>query len=71
LQFYTAVLAAAADAAAAATATAAAAANDKEDSANVQRNNRRGMAVYMGRDVSKLKNKGGKWKYVVPLFFLS
>lgn len=23
---------------------------------------RRGMAVYVGRDVSKLKNKGGKWK---------
>lgn len=22
------------------------------------------MAAYMGRDVSKLKNKGGKWKYV-------
>jgi hypothetical protein len=25
---------------------------------------RRGIAVYVGRDVSKLKNKGGKWKYV-------
>lgn len=25
---------------------------------------RRGMAIYAGRDVSKLKNKGGKWKYV-------
>jgi hypothetical protein len=24
------------------------------------------MATYMGRDTSKLKNKGGKWKYVVP-----
>ncbi|TKX18624.1 DNA-3-methyladenine glycosylase-like protein [Elsinoe australis] len=24
----------------------------------------RGMAVYMGRDVGKLKNKGGKWKYM-------
>ncbi|KAF2273198.1 DNA glycosylase [Westerdykella ornata] len=24
----------------------------------------RGMAVYMGRDVSKLKSKGGKWKYM-------
>ncbi|KAJ4994229.1 DNA-3-methyladenine glycosylase [Stagonosporopsis vannaccii] len=24
----------------------------------------RGMAAYMGRDVSKLKNKGGKWKYM-------
>ncbi|EMD62700.1 hypothetical protein COCSADRAFT_93648 [Bipolaris sorokiniana ND90Pr] len=24
----------------------------------------RGMAVYAGRDVSKLKNKGGKWKYM-------
>ncbi|KAL6707152.1 3-methyladenine DNA glycosylase [Coniothyrium glycines] len=24
----------------------------------------RGMAVYMGRDVDKLKNKGGKWKYM-------
>jgi len=24
------------------------------------------MAAYMGRDVSKLKNKGGKWKYVPP-----
>jgi hypothetical protein len=22
------------------------------------------MATYMGRDTSKLKNKGGKWKYV-------
>lgn len=22
------------------------------------------MAAYIGRDVSKLKNKGGKWKYV-------
>lgn len=22
------------------------------------------MAVYMGRDVGKLKNKGGKWKYM-------
>lgn len=27
---------------------------------------RRGMAAYVGRDVSKLKNKGGKWKYVPP-----
>lgn len=24
----------------------------------------RGMAAYFGRDVSKLKNKGGKWKYM-------
>lgn len=24
----------------------------------------RGMAAYMGRDVAKLKNKGGKWKYM-------
>jgi hypothetical protein len=24
------------------------------------------MATYMGRDTSKLKNKGGKWKYVFP-----
>jgi len=24
----------------------------------------RGMAVYMGRDVNKLKSKGGKWKYM-------
>ncbi|KAF1834975.1 DNA glycosylase [Decorospora gaudefroyi] len=24
----------------------------------------RGMAVYAGRDVNKLKNKGGKWKYM-------
>ena len=24
----------------------------------------RGMAAYMGRDVGKLKNKGGKWKYM-------
>ncbi|KAF4551641.1 putative HhH-GPD superfamily base excision DNA repair protein [Elsinoe fawcettii] len=24
----------------------------------------RGMAVYKGRDVAKLKNKGGKWKYM-------
>ena len=22
------------------------------------------MATYMGRDVSKLKGKGGKWKYM-------
>jgi DNA-3-methyladenine glycosylase II len=26
--------------------------------------NRRGMAAYVGRDVSKLKAKGGKWKYM-------
>lgn len=25
---------------------------------------RRGMATYMGKDVSKLKAKGGKWKYM-------
>ncbi|KAI1525157.1 DNA-3-methyladenine glycosylase [Pyrenophora tritici-repentis] len=25
---------------------------------------RRGMAVYAGRDVNKLKSKGGKWKYM-------
>ena len=25
---------------------------------------RRGMATYMGRDTSKLKGKGGKWKYM-------
>lgn len=24
----------------------------------------RGMASYVGRDVAKLKNKGGKWKYM-------
>lgn len=24
----------------------------------------RGMAAYMGRDVAKLKGKGGKWKYM-------
>jgi len=24
----------------------------------------RGMAAYMGKDVAKLKNKGGKWKYM-------
>jgi DNA-3-methyladenine glycosylase II len=24
----------------------------------------RGMAIFMGRDVSQLKNKGGKWKYM-------
>jgi 3-methyladenine DNA glycosylase/8-oxoguanine DNA glycosylase len=24
----------------------------------------RGMAAYQGRDVAKLKNKGGKWKYM-------
>jgi DNA-3-methyladenine glycosylase II len=24
----------------------------------------RGMAAYVGKDVSKLKNKGGKWKYM-------
>jgi DNA-3-methyladenine glycosylase II len=24
---------------------------------------RRGIAVYQGKDVAKLKNKGGKWKY--------
>jgi hypothetical protein len=30
------------------------------------------MAAYMGRDVSKLKNKGGKWKYVpLPRLALS
>jgi hypothetical protein len=30
------------------------------------------MAAYMGRDVSKLKNKGGKWKYVgLPFVLLS
>jgi hypothetical protein len=29
---------------------------------------RRGMAVYAGRDVNKLKNKGGKWKYVPHSF---
>ena len=28
---------------------------------------RRGMAVYAGRDVNKLKSKGGKWKYVISL----
>ena len=25
---------------------------------------RRGMAAYMGKDVAKLKAKGGKWKYM-------
>ena len=24
----------------------------------------RGMAVYVGKDVNKLRNKGGKWKYM-------
>jgi len=24
---------------------------------------RRGVAVYLGKDVAKLKSKGGKWKY--------
>lgn len=24
---------------------------------------RRGVAVYLGRDIAKLKSKGGKWKY--------
>lgn len=24
---------------------------------------RRGIAVYLGKDVAKLKSKGGKWKY--------
>ena len=24
----------------------------------------RGMAAFMGRDISKLKGKGGKWKYM-------
>jgi hypothetical protein len=28
---------------------------------------RRGMATYIGRDTSKLKNKGGKWKCVSPV----
>jgi hypothetical protein len=27
------------------------------------------MAVYAGRDVNKLKNKGGKWKYVLFMEF--
>jgi DNA-3-methyladenine glycosylase II len=27
------------------------------------------MAVYAGRDVNKLKNKGGKWKYVPSIKF--
>ncbi|KAJ8108182.1 hypothetical protein OPT61_g8353 [Boeremia exigua] len=31
----------------------------------------RGMAAYMGRDVSKLKNKGGKWKYMSEQEMLS
>ncbi|KAF3047277.1 3-methyladenine DNA glycosylase [Didymella keratinophila] len=31
----------------------------------------RGMAAYMGRDVSKLKNKGGKWKYMTEPEMLS
>jgi hypothetical protein len=26
------------------------------------------MAVYAGRDVNKLKSKGGKWKYAPPSF---
>ena len=26
------------------------------------------MAAYAGRDVAKLKSKGGKWKYVPSLF---
>lgn len=29
---------------------------------------RRGMAAYAGRDVAKLKSKGGKWKYVPSPF---
>jgi len=24
---------------------------------------RRGVAIFLGKDVAKLKNKGGKWKY--------
>ncbi|KAL1612487.1 3-methyladenine DNA glycosylase [Paraconiothyrium brasiliense] len=31
----------------------------------------RGMATYMGRDTSKLKNKGGKWKYMSEAEMLS
>ncbi|KAF1358720.1 DNA glycosylase, partial [Lizonia empirigonia] len=31
----------------------------------------RGMAAYVGRDVSKLKNKGGKWKYMSEQEMLS
>ncbi|KAF3032294.1 3-methyladenine DNA glycosylase [Didymella heteroderae] len=31
----------------------------------------RGMAAYMGRDVSRLKNKGGKWKYMTEQEMLS
>lgn len=29
------------------------------------------MATYMGRDTSKLKNKGGKWKYMSEQEMLS
>jgi DNA-3-methyladenine glycosylase II len=29
------------------------------------------MATYMGRDVSKLKSKGGKWKYMTEAEMLS
>jgi hypothetical protein len=32
---------------------------------------RRGMATYMGRDISKLKAKGGKWKYMTESEMLS
>ncbi|RAR11625.1 DNA glycosylase [Stemphylium lycopersici] len=31
----------------------------------------RGMAIYAGRDVNKLKNKGGKWKYMSEQEMLS
>lgn len=32
---------------------------------------RRGMATYIGRDTSKLKAKGGKWKYVTTRLLYS
>ena len=31
----------------------------------------RGVAKYMGKDVNKLKNKGGKWKYVTEAEMLA
>jgi len=33
-----------------------------EQLANIELD-RRGIAVYLGKDVAKLKSKGGKWKY--------
>lgn len=39
--------------------------------ADVVGDRRRGMATYMGRDTSKLKAKGGKWKYMSEAEMLS